>query len=425
MMRARSLLLVLGALAALVTCARDVVSPHAGAVVVRAVFPSGSAQGEAAPMKLPVDSMSVRVHGPGMSPRSVVVPVVDGVAEGRVDDVPAGKGRIVTALAWSAEPRFDLYRGEDTVTVEAGKVTEAMLVMRRIAAGPAARLVLDPDSVRVGQRVIADASASFDPYGPDDSLSFRFTLNGAELRGWSHASRDTFVAPPKGVWRIGVTVRASSGAQADTACLLRVLNTPPSTPSSPLPSPGDTVWSLLPTLRWSCEDADRDVIRATVWWGEDSLAVREGRAPATSQTVTADSALVTVSAQTHYYWRVVVTDGEASVEGEVWDFWTARRLFSVEPDSRSFPCGTDAHTVTLQALAAVPLAWSATAGAPWLSVSPPSGTLDATPMTVSIEVTRSGLAPGISALMPLRAIPQANSCSDRAIARHCSPPICR
>ena len=386
---------------ALFSCVRDPASvgEGTGSLMVRFTFspePGSTTKMPRAPTLLTVDSLSVDVSGAGMTPIGVVVPVVDGTASGTVEGIPAGNDRTVTALAWSADPRVNLYEGADTVTISAGAVTEATLVMGRLQPGPVAVLDVEPDTVYVGDFVIADGSASYDCYAPDDSLSFMFLRNGVEIRGWSAVNRDTFPAPVKGDWDIGVVVRNLAGVQDSAECVLYVANTAPLEPFAPVPAVGDTVFSLVPFVAWTADDPDADALSFTVWFGSDSSAVEQMQPPAAFLTGSTDSLqLPRLQAETHYFWRVEASDGEAASASALWDFWTAAQVFTAEPESLQFPCGTDQHTVTLTASSAIPLGWTAVTQEPWLDVSPSEGTLGGTPQTVWVTiVSRAGYAPG-------------------------------
>lgn len=398
--RALGTLLVAVASLAWLACSRDPASAgdRTGALSLMLQFPADAKFPSLAlaPETLPVDSLSVRVWGAGMDTMRVVVPVVNKVASGTVEGIPAGSNRIVEARAWCADPLVPLYRGVDTVAIEAGKVTDAVLTMDMIQNQPGARLALTPDTTWVGHPVVADAAGSFDPYYPDSLLMFRFTLNGEGITEWAPARQDTFLAPPRGSWPVAVLVKNDLGAVGTAERVLLVRNSAPDQPSSPVPAPGDTVWTLLPTVHWHAEDPDGDAMTCTVWFGADSAAVSAGISPATSVVTQTDSASLSgLQPATRWYWRVIASDGEESAGGDLWQFVTAPAAFTVQPDSLLFPCGVDALPVVLTATGRGLLAWTATAQVPWLAVSPSSGILGGSPAAVQVSVvSRAGLPPG-------------------------------
>ncbi|MCU0612671.1 MAG: hypothetical protein MUE60_12900, partial [Candidatus Eisenbacteria bacterium] len=329
MSRPRSLLVMVTLTVALcvlfTSCLRDPASvgDGTGSLLLIVAFSADPASSPLlpAPASLSVDSLSVEVRGAGMTPLQLVVPVVNGTASGTLDGIPAGRDRVVTALAWSADPLVYLYQGADTVTIESGKVAEAHLVMGRLQPGPFAIIEIAPDTALVGEPVIADASASYDCYAPNDSLWFRFLLNDVEIRAWDAASRDTLPAPGKGSWCVGVEVRNGAGVRDSAECALHVMNSAPWAPSAPSPEIGDTVPSLIPLMRWTSGDPDGDSLVSTVWFGVDSDAVQGMRPPATSLSNSADSLqLPPLQPGTKYFWKVDVSDGEASSTGDLWSF---------------------------------------------------------------------------------------------------------
>ncbi|MBN1424486.1 BACON domain-containing protein [Candidatus Fermentibacteria bacterium] len=382
------------------SCGRDPASAgdRTGSLMLALVFATEERGlgGSHTPDALVPDSLSVTVSGSGMDTLRVVVPVVDNEASGTIEGIPVGRNRWVDAVAWSAEPRVNLYGGDTTLAIEAGTTTEATLVMSRLQVGPLAHVEVFPDTTRVGRDVVADASASLDPYEPDSVLVFRFMLGGDEIRGWSTACRDTFPAPVKGRWCVGAEARNGAGVVGAASCTLHVLNTPPGSPGSPRPEPGETVRSLAPCLQWSSSDPDADVLSFTVWYGSDSASVTEERSSASSVVSVTDSVTITgLQAEMRYFWKVVASDGEDVSRGELWDFVTASAAFTAQPDTLRFPCEANQLTITLAAIGDEALQWTAVSQDTWLDVSPSSGVLEGVDQTVWITVvSRAGFSPG-------------------------------
>ena len=165
---------------------------------------------EMSPSKLDIDSLALAISGSGMDTIERILPVEDGVADGVIEGIPAGSNRAVHALASSYDPPVDLYEGRDTVTIEAGRVTETTLSMIRLRDDIVAHLLLMPESTFVGMPVIADASSSFDYYFPDSLLWYRFLLDGVESSGWGHIAIDTLCSTAKGIRTVSVEVRNSA-----------------------------------------------------------------------------------------------------------------------------------------------------------------------------------------------------------------------
>lgn len=352
--------------------------------------------GELSPSKLDVDSLSIEVSGLGMDTIERVFPVEDGVAEGTIESVPAGENRTIYALAWSGDPTVELYEGSDTVAIEAGRLTEATLIMTRVRDDIVAHLSLEPETTFVNMAVIADASASFDYYLPDSLLSYRFLLDGAERRPWGPAATDTLFPTSKGSHTVTVEVRNTEGTTGQAAAMLAVLNRPPMAPTDPSPGAGDTVTTVTPVLEWSAIDPDGDDLFFTIWIGDDSAAVMMEETPAQMLESMVESVQVgALLPDTTYFWKVIALDDESSIVGALWRFLVPAVPMEVDPDSIFLACDIDVEVVMLYNLTAGNMNWTATWSAEWLEVTPSSGTLTKIPQPVSLIVTsRSGYEPG-------------------------------
>jgi hypothetical protein len=369
-----------------------------GTLILQFEFQEGTPRdtGNLSPSKLRVDSLSIEISGTGMDTIERIFPVEDGVAEGTIENIPAGEDRAVYALAWSGDPTVDLYEGSDTVAIETGRVTEAMLIMTRLRDDVVAHLSLEPESTFVNMPVIADASGSYDYYLPDSLLLYRFLLDGAERRPWAPVAMDTLFLTTKGVHTVTAEVKNTEGTVGQADAMLAVLNRPPVAPTGPSPGIGDTVTTVTPVLGWSATDPDEDDLIFTIWIGDDSAAVIMEETPAQMLESEAESVQVgTLLPETTYYWKVVALDDESNVEGDLWWFFVPPVPFEIDPDSVLLACDVDEEIVTLYNLTAGAVNWSATWAAEWLEVTPSSGTLARTPQPVMFSVTgRSGYEPG-------------------------------
>jgi uncharacterized protein (TIGR02145 family) len=97
------------------------------------------------------------------------------------------------------------------------------------------------------------------------------------------------------------------------------VNVPPGIPFNPVPLDSSTGQPRFPTLRWSCSDPEGDRLAYTVYFGRvgtpDSVV-------AVNQHDTS-LAMIDLSPETTYRWRVVVTDSYTdSTSGPVWSFAT-------------------------------------------------------------------------------------------------------
>jgi len=382
-------------------CGKEPTATHQqlGSLALQFEFVSqqGEGTGDLSPSKVEVDSLSVAVSGSGMDPIRKVFPVTGGIADGRVDGIPAGSERYVDVLAWSVDPDSDLYQGIDTVTIEAGKVTEATLTMTRLQNDLLALLTLRPESTYVDSPVIADASASVDYYFPDSEIEFRFLLNGSETKPWGGGPVDTIFPAEKGSLIVTVEIRNDSGSTGSAQSALVVLNRPPDEPGTPFPAVGDTLLSLSPVLSWVTADPEDDPLSHHVWLGEDSTAVSDQEAPAQMMESEVESLQVgPLTPDTVYYWKVVVLDGADQTQGEVWRFYVSSAPLIVEPGTVALPCSQDSAEVTLINLTGSAVDWVAEWDAEWLTLDPSSGTVWRSPQSLLlIANTRSGYLPGV------------------------------
>lgn len=95
------------------------------------------------------------------------------------------------------------------------------------------------------------------------------------------------------------------------------VNTLPTAASIENPSLGEELSQSSTTLSWTASDVDEDVLSYDVYFGDTNppSLVAENLETTTFE--------VTLSANTTYYWQVVVKDAnEGAVIGQVWDFRT-------------------------------------------------------------------------------------------------------
>ena len=100
--------------------------------------------------------------------------------------------------------------------------------------------------------------------------------------------------------------------------LLAEANTPPNTPSDPIPENNASFVSGTTSLQWKCTDPDEDTLTFDVYFSPDN----EPALVASNQ-----SELIynpgTLIKDTQYYWKIVAKDGQGNeTEGPVWIFTT-------------------------------------------------------------------------------------------------------
>lgn len=155
-----------------------------------------------------------------------------------------------------------------------------------------------------------DGGVTFADFGGGAYVWGSTTLNPWDRHGLYLSSGDAEIGLGTHRYWYGLSVR----------CLKdEVPNSPPDTPSNPIPDSGGTnVWTS-PTLRWSCSDPESDPLTYDVYFGTDNP-------PATmvsSDQSDTSLARTGLSSGTTYYWRVVAKDNHSqSTDGPVWSFTT-------------------------------------------------------------------------------------------------------
>jgi outer membrane protein assembly factor BamB len=96
------------------------------------------------------------------------------------------------------------------------------------------------------------------------------------------------------------------------------VNNPPTQPTNPSPSNGETGVSITPTLSWEASDPDGDTLTFDVYFGTDSSPTL-----AKSNLTTKTYSPGNLESDTTYYWKVVAKDGKGGeTEGPLWSFKT-------------------------------------------------------------------------------------------------------
>jgi hypothetical protein len=102
--------------------------------------------------------------------------------------------------------------------------------------------------------------------------------------------------------------------------LTQVSNTPPNSPSIPIPADGEIGVSTSPTLIWYCSDSDAgDSLRFDIYFGQynppDSIIVANWNLPSYN--------ISGLDTNKTYFWKVVAKDNNGGVAvGNVWRFTT-------------------------------------------------------------------------------------------------------
>ncbi|MGK5090977.1 Calx-beta domain-containing protein [Deltaproteobacteria bacterium TL4] len=97
---------------------------------------------------------------------------------------------------------------------------------------------------------------------------------------------------------------------------IEVSNNVPDVPHSPFPPNTSIVSKNSNTLQWQGGDIDNDSLYYNVYWGTNS------NPPLVSGSQSQTSYVATLSSDTTYYWKVIVSDGNTTTSSPVWSFST-------------------------------------------------------------------------------------------------------
>lgn len=112
-------------------------------------------------------------------------------------------------------------------------------------------------------------------------------------------------------------------------------NRAPSVPHDPYPSDNQPNVGLNINLSWECEDPDKvDSLEFSVYFGTNPDP------PFLANTTHRYFELEMLQPGTTYYWKIVVTDGSARVEGPIWRFTTISEEENTPPNRPEKPNGS-------------------------------------------------------------------------------------
>jgi len=170
----------------------------------------------------------------------------------------------------------------------------------------------EPRLLRPDHRVGATALRTSTTYTTTTDVSGNYTLSGLP--------EDTYALVPSLAGQYFSPPRLTVTVPQDTSSQDFETNNPPNAPSNPSPADGATNQSLAANLSWTGGDLDGDTVTYDVY-------LDAGTNPPTTLVSDDQTSTTydpgTLTASTHYYWKVVAKDEHgATNEGPVWDFTT-------------------------------------------------------------------------------------------------------
>jgi hypothetical protein len=156
---------------------------------------------------------------------------------------------------------------------------------------------------------------AFDPDG--DEITFALITGVGVIEGIQYVFAANYES--SGTYDVEIAVSDSEGASSSGSFEITVIdvNRPPSIPFDPVPKMAETIVPTNTSLSWSCGDLDGDSLLYDVYLGKtpNPVLVASG---VSGETYTP----VHLEEGTHYYWKVVASDGEDETEGPIWEFTT-------------------------------------------------------------------------------------------------------
>jgi uncharacterized protein (DUF427 family) len=168
-----------------------------------------------------------------------------------------------------------------------------------------------------------------DPDGDQVSYELQIATNSSfteNVQNIPSSTNSTSVALDKGVayyWRVKAKDTKNASSNYTTGFSFYTegegeKNYLPFAPSLVSPSLNSIIQETSVTLEWDADDVDNDPLTFTVYFGSDNPPANAVVSDSTEKTYT-----VELSAQTNYYWKVVVKDDKGGqTEGQVWGFKT-------------------------------------------------------------------------------------------------------
>lgn len=214
----------------------------------------------------------------------------------------------------------DIYVGENSVTVGVsdgkGGTDSTSFSITVFDSNGAPQINLPDQTIEEGENLSVDLlDFATDPDG--DSLTFELINGVGSVQGSIYEYSADYESA--GVYGTTIGVTDTKGASSSDQFQITVenVNRKPEVPTNQSPTDGETDVATGSSLKWTCSDPDGDALQYDIYLGKDQDPLLIAADIFVDNFVPGD-----LDPDTEYYWKVVASDGEETVESPVWKFTT-------------------------------------------------------------------------------------------------------
>lgn len=214
----------------------------------------------------------------------------------------------------------DIYVGENSVTVGVsdgkGGTDSTSFSITVFDSNGAPQINLPDQTIEEGENLSVDLlDFATDPDG--DSLTFELINGVGSVQGSIYEYSADYESA--GVYGATIGVTDTKGASSSDQFQITVenVNRKPEVPTNQSPTDGETDVATGSSLKWTCSDPDGDALQYDIYLGKDQDPLLIAADIFVDNFVPGD-----LDPDTEYYWKVVASDGEETVESPVWKFTT-------------------------------------------------------------------------------------------------------
>lgn len=214
----------------------------------------------------------------------------------------------------------DIYVGENSVTVGVsdgkGGTDSTSFSITVFDSNGAPQINLPDQTIEEGENLSVDLlDFATDPDG--DALTFELMNGVGSVQGSIYEYSADYESA--GVYGATIGVTDTKGASSSDQFQITVenVNRKPEVPTNQSPTDGETDVATGSSLKWTCSDPDGDALQYDIYLGKDQDPLLVAADIFVDNFVPGD-----LDPDTEYYWKVVASDGEETVESPVWKFTT-------------------------------------------------------------------------------------------------------
>ncbi|RLL87104.1 Ig-like domain-containing protein [Mesotoga sp. BH458_6_3_2_1] len=214
----------------------------------------------------------------------------------------------------------DIYVGENSVTVGIsdgkGGTDSTSFSITVFDSNGAPQINLPDQTIEEGENLSVDLlDFATDPDG--DALTFELINGVGSVQGSIYEYSADYESA--GVYGATIGVTDTKGASSSDQFQITVenVNRKPEVPTNQSPTDGETDVATGSSLKWTCSDPDGDALQYDIYLGKDQDPLLVAADIFVDNFVPGD-----LDPDTEYYWKVVASDGEETVESPVWKFTT-------------------------------------------------------------------------------------------------------